>query len=216
MTGTWLGIETTSNLGGVALVENGDILIESILPVRAFHSEKLLPAVSEIMESSGVTGSDLAGIGVSIGPGSYTGLRIGTATALGLSAGWGVPVKGISTLRVIASLLPEGPVLCCIRARAGELFAGAFASPDPVSRELIQQGLYSSEEIHRLTAGKEYAAAGSGRTELRSAPGIRWASALLDAPRPSSVAVCASAAAGSEGFDGNLEPLYLRGFNQRI
>jgi len=216
LTGTWLGIDTTSTLGGVALVKDGELLIESILPVKAFHSEKLLPAVSELMDSSGMRGGDLTGIGVSRGPGSYTGLRIGTATALGLSAGWGVPVKGVSTLRVISSLLPSGAVLCCIRARANELFAGAFSSPDPLSSEIITQGLYSSEDLLRLLAGKEYTAAGSGRTELHSAANIRWASPLLDNPRPSSAALCAAALAEEEGFDGNLEPLYLRGFNEKI
>jgi tRNA A37 threonylcarbamoyladenosine modification protein TsaB len=50
LTGTWLGIDTTSILGGVALVGDGELLMETILPVRAFHSEKLLPAVAEIME----------------------------------------------------------------------------------------------------------------------------------------------------------------------
>lgn len=216
MTGTWLGIDTSSILGGVALVKNGELIMESILPVRAFHSEKLLPAVSELMESSGIKGEDLNGIGISQGPGSYTGLRIGIATALGLSAGWGVPVKGVSTLRVISNLLPGGPVLCCIRARACELFAGAFSSPDPSSAEIIHQGLYSSAELQKLIAGSEYYAAGSGRTELPPSGSIRWASPFLDNPRPSSAAFCAASLAEEEGFDKELEPLYLRGFNERI
>jgi len=216
LTGTWLGIDTTSTLGGVALVKDGRLLMESILPVKAFHSEKLLPAVSELMESSGIMGYELSGIALSRGPGSYTGLRIGTATAMGLSAGWGVPVKGVSTLRVIASLLPAGNVLCCIRARAGELFAGAFSSPDPLSAETLPQGLYAAEELPAHLAGKVYTAAGSGRTELPALDNIRWASSLLDNPRPSAAAFCASALAAEEGFDSNPEPLYLRGFNEKI
>jgi tRNA threonylcarbamoyladenosine biosynthesis protein TsaB len=102
VTDVWLGIETTSAEGGVALVSGEGILAETVLPVRAVHSEKVLPAVAGIFDSTGFDPRDLAGIGVSLGPGSYTGLRIGISTASGLSAGLGVPVKGVGTLRVIA------------------------------------------------------------------------------------------------------------------
>jgi tRNA A37 threonylcarbamoyladenosine modification protein TsaB len=135
---------------------------------------------------------------------------------MGLSAGWGVPLKGVSTLRVIASLLPEGPVLSCIRARKGEVFAGAFSSPDPGSDELIQPGLYTSVNLHALLEGTEYSAAGSGRAECFSPSGTRWASSLLDSPRPSAAAVCAAAEAEAKGFDQHLEPFYLRRFNEKI
>ena len=215
MTGIWLGIDTTSAVGGVALLSEGELLMESILPVKALHSEKLLPAISELMRSSGTDGRDLAGIGVSRGPGSYTGLRIGIATALGLSAGWKVPVKGVSTLRVIVSALPDGPVLGCIRARTGEVFAGSFLSPDPSSPEIIPQGLYTSERLAELIEDRVYSAAGSGRTELPGLEGLKWTSSLLDHPRPSLAAVCASITADAQGFDGKLEPLYLREFNQK-
>lgn len=214
MTGYWLGIDTASILGGAALLHNGEIVMESILPVKSFHSEKLLPAVSALMESAGIRGEDLSGIGVSIGPGSYTGLRIGVATALGLSAGWEVPLKGISTLRTIASALPEGRVLTCMRARAGEVFAGAFESPDPLSPEIIPQALYSSEAIEEMISGQEFYSAGSGRTEI-SAANLRWTSPLLDNSRPSLAAACACACAAHNGFDETVEPLYLRGFNQK-
>jgi tRNA threonylcarbamoyladenosine biosynthesis protein TsaB len=215
LTGNWLGIDTASVLGGVALLCNGELVMESILPVKSFHSEKLLPAVRALMESAEIGGEDLSGIGVSVGPGSYTGLRIGVATALGLSAGWKVPLKGISTLRIIASSLPEGHVLSCIRARTGEVFAGAFESPDPLSPEIIPQALYSSGTLQEIISEKEFYAAGSGRTEIHSA-NLRWTTPLLDNSRPSLAAACASASAAQNGFDETIEPLYLRGFNQRI
>lgn len=215
MSGIWLGIETTSSVGGVALIQDGILLKEFILPVKGFHSEKLLPAVERTLKESGIKGSDLTGIGVSIGPGSYTGLRIGLSTVLGLSAGWEVPVKGVPTLRVIAASLPEGPILSCIRARNGEVFAGAFKSPDPLSEEIIAQSLYSSGELEDLLIERHLAAAGSGRTEI-SYCGLDWVSPLLDHPKPSQVAFCASSLAERDGFDKELEPLYLREFNQRI
>ncbi len=216
MTGIWLGIETTSRLGGVALVSGGEVLSESLLPVGAFHSEKLLPAIASALGSAGIAGKDLQGIGVSRGPGSYTGLRIGTATANGLSAGWGVPLRGVSTLRAMAALLPEGPVLCCVRARAGEVFAGAFASPDPLSDEIIPQGLYASKDLFHRTLGHRFTATGSGRIELPRGEHLSWASPVLDTPRPSAVAVASAITARSLGFQECIEPLYLRGFNERV
>ncbi|MBN1433295.1 tRNA (adenosine(37)-N6)-threonylcarbamoyltransferase complex dimerization subunit type 1 TsaB, partial [Candidatus Fermentibacterales bacterium] len=86
----WLGIETTGRHGGVALVgDDGDLVLERILSVEAFHSEKVLPAVAALLEEAGAEGPELSGIGVCTGPGSYTGVRIGIATATGLSRGWG-------------------------------------------------------------------------------------------------------------------------------
>ena len=215
MSGIWLGIDTTSSMGGVALLKDGVLLTESILPVTGFHSEKILPAIEKALKELDICGRDLSGIGVSLGPGSYTGLRIGLSTVLGLSAGWEVPVKGVSTLRVIAASLPEGPVLGCVKARTGEVFAGAFSSPDPLSQEIIPQSLYSAEVLEELVSDRIFSAAGSGRSEI-TCPALRWIHPLLDHPRSSIVAACACSLAGRYGFDKDVEPLYLREFNQRV
>ncbi len=215
MSGIWLGIDTSSSMGGVALLKDDVLQTEFILPVTGFHSEKIIPAVSKVLKESGVEGKDLSGIGVSLGPGSYTGLRIGLSTVLGLAAGWKVPVKGVSTLRVIAASLPEGPALACIKARKGEVFAGVFASPDPSSLEIIPQSLYSAEEFEKLVSNNDYSAAGSGRSEICCSE-LRWAHPIVDHARSSLVAVCACSLSMKDGFDETIEPLYLREFNQRI
>jgi tRNA threonylcarbamoyladenosine biosynthesis protein TsaB len=215
LSGIWLGIDTTSSLGSVALLGDGKLLTEFVLPVMGFHSEKILPAVETALRESGTAGPDLSGIGISLGPGSYTGLRIGLSTALGLSAGWDVPLKGVSTLRVIASSLPEGTVLACIRARKAEVFAGAFFSPDPLSDEIVPQSLYSAVQLEKLLAGRTFSAAGSGRSEI-SISTVRWTNPLFDHPRASAVAACAFSLAERDGFDDEIEPMYLREFNQRI
>lgn len=215
MSGIWLGIDTTSSMGGVALIKDDILQAEFVLPVTGFHSEKIIPAISKILSESETAGGDLSGIGVSLGPGSYTGLRIGLSTVLGLAAGWKVPVKGVSTLRVIAASLPEGPTLACIKARKSEVFAAVFASPDPSSREIIPQSLYSAEEFEKLLAGRNFSAVGSGRSEI-SCSELSWVHPILDHPRSSLVAACASLLATKDGFDDTIEPLYLREFNQRI
>ena len=216
MTGVWLGIETTSAEGGVALVEDGGTLAEIMLSVRATHSEKVLPAVAGIFRATGVDPRDLAGIGVSLGPGSYTGLRIGIATASGLSAGLGVSVKGVDTLRVVASATGSSkPVLSCIRARKGEVFAAVYASGGALAEELVRPGVYAVRALLRiLDEGLTgVLAAGSGRSELPDAP-VRWLAPEHDGPRPSVVARLASEAASAEGYDPVLVPRYLREWNQ--
>ena len=215
MSGIWLGIDTTSSMGGVALLKDDVLQAEFILPVTGFHSEKIIPAISRVLDESGIAGKNLSGIGVSLGPGSYTGLRIGLSTVLGLAAGWKIPVKGVSTLRVIAASLPEGPALVCIKARKGEVFAAVFSSPDPSSQEIISQSLYSAEEFEKLVSDNSYMAAGSGRSEICCA-GLKWVHPIVDYARSSLVAACACLLSEKEGFDDTIEPLYLREFNQRI
>ncbi|PIE53615.1 tRNA (adenosine(37)-N6)-threonylcarbamoyltransferase complex dimerization subunit type 1 TsaB [Candidatus Fermentibacteria bacterium] len=218
MSAIWLGIDTTSATGGVALVDGETILAESVLPVDTFHSEKLLPAVSETLDKVGLGGDELAGIGVSAGPGSYTGIRIGASTAMGLGSGWNVPLRGVSALRIIASQLPEGePVLSCIRARQGEVFAAVFQSSSIDSKEILESGIYRVEKL-KDHIPKGCCAVGSGRKEVQEvmAGRLKWVSPLLDTPRPSLAAWCACKSAEKEGFQKTLEPLYLREFNQRL
>jgi tRNA threonylcarbamoyl adenosine modification protein YeaZ len=214
LTGYWLGIDTTSNPGGVALVSSSKLLAETVLPVTAQHSETILPAVGSVLGSSGVKGEELAGIGVSLGPGSYTGIRIGIATAIGLSAGWKVPLKGVSALRVAASFLPDGPAAVCVRARAGEVFAGVFSSPHPLSKVLVPQALYTASSFEGVLDSSMYNASGSGRTEVSSSS-LKWSNPLFDRPLPSMVAWCASILLLEHGADAGIEPLYLRRFNEK-
>jgi tRNA threonylcarbamoyladenosine biosynthesis protein TsaB len=216
VTGVWLGIETTSAEGGVALVDGSGTIAETMLSVRATHSEKVLPAVAAIFRAAGIDPPGLAGIGVSIGPGSYTGLRIGIATASGLSAGLGVRVKGVETLRVIASATgPSEPVLACTRARKGEVYAALYPSGGALVEPLVPPGVYTAGSLMRMLGDgfPGVLATGSGRSELQDAP-VRWLPPAYDGPRPSVVARLASEAASAEGYDTVLEPGYLREWNQ--
>lgn len=216
-TGIWLGIDTSSSGGGAALVDpSGSLLGEFILPVRASSSEHLLPSISDLLETTGIEGRDVAGIGVSIGPGSYTGLRIGVATALGLSSGWAAGVKGVSTLRALSfACCSSGPVLAALRARGGEVFAAVYASSNPVSGILVDEGVYEAPALVDVLPGLGHAVAvGTGRSELES-EWASWVDPLLDCPRPSVIASIAARLAEAEGFDQSLSPIYLRSFRQK-
>jgi tRNA A37 threonylcarbamoyladenosine modification protein TsaB len=138
------------------------------------------------------------------------------ATAAGLSAGLGVPVKGVETLRVIASAtFPREPVFSCIRARGGEVYAALYSGGGALSDVLLEPGVYRAEGLAgKLQADfRDVLASGSGRSELPDAP-VRWLPPVLDNPRPSVVAILAREASARDGFDEDVEPLYLREWNQ--
>jgi tRNA threonylcarbamoyladenosine biosynthesis protein TsaB len=104
---------------------------------RPGHASQLLPLVHELMLRAGVSWPEIDRIAVGIGPGTFTGLRIGLATARALAASSGRPLVGVSTLAALAAAVPDEPVLAVIDARRGEAFAAAWpagggpASPPP-------------------------------------------------------------------------------------
>lgn len=217
MTDVWLGLETTTSTGGIALVSGGRLLAEEFLSVVAQHSEQVLPGISSLLERTGIPSERIEGIAVSSGPGSYTGLRIGLATASGLACGLGAGLKGVETLRVLAvSVNSEYPVLACIRARTEEVFAVLYKDSSPDSIELIPPGIYTAASLEReLTTGGKIIAVGSGRSELSLKPSVRWVPPLWDYPRPSVVAYLGILKTQEEGFDEAVTPVYLRGFSEK-
>ncbi|HXG30636.1 MAG TPA: tRNA (adenosine(37)-N6)-threonylcarbamoyltransferase complex dimerization subunit type 1 TsaB [Thermodesulfobacteriota bacterium] len=133
-----LGIETSTYSGSVAIVDDDRVLGEVFFNNGPLHSERLLPAIEWLLDGIGVDKKGIEGIAVSVGPGSFTALRIGIATAKGLAFSLGVPIVGVSSLEVLASGLPFAPFTICsiIDARKGEVFAAFF--------------VYSSGKLERI------------------------------------------------------------------
>jgi len=214
--GPWLGIETTGVIGGIALVRGEETLAEEFLPVMATHSEKLLPGIERLIRSTGIQGGEIAGIAVSAGPGSYTGLRIGMATALGLARGWGSGVAAVETLRILACTVPVGsPVMPCIRARKGEVFAAVYAGGTPDSAVLVAPGVYTIEALGRLTSRIGGITAAGGAAVVPDLPGVVGILEGTEVPGPATAAILGSMKFFLHGFDRYPVPVYLRGFNQR-
>lgn len=217
MTGVWLGIETTSAEGGIALVRGSEIIREEKFSVMAFHSEKVLPGIDSIMRASGLSETDITGIAVSAGPGSYTGLRIGIATAIGVSAGWGKPVVGVETLRVLSDVCasPE-PVLVCMQARKMEIYGAIYENSDIDSKALLPPGIYTSDAI--CQAVDRYSpkiAVGTGRRELVRCSELVWLPESKDTPSPSRVAILGAIMVKRHGTPEEVHPCYLRNFMEK-
>ena len=120
-----LALETSTLAGGVALVDGEATVAEYTLNVRLTHSERLLSAVDRVLTDAGWTPGDLGGIAVAVGPGSFTGLRIGLSTAKGLAFASSLPIAPVPTLDAMASTLPFAalPVCPVVDARRDEVYA---------------------------------------------------------------------------------------------
>lgn len=120
-----LAVETSTLAGGVALLEGERLRGEYLLDVSATHSERLMPAIDRLLGDAGWAASDLQALAVAVGPGSFTGLRIGLSVVKGLALALGIPVAAVPTLDAMAAALPFAnlPVCPVLDARKGEVYA---------------------------------------------------------------------------------------------
>lgn len=126
-----LGIDTATLVCGVALVTPQRLLAEYTLQVRKTHSERLLPMVAAMLRDAGLTPEDLGGVAVAAGPGSFTGVRIGVATARALGQALGLPLVAVSTLEALAAQSPHfsGLVSPILDARRQQVYNAVFRVP---------------------------------------------------------------------------------------
>jgi tRNA threonylcarbamoyladenosine biosynthesis protein TsaB len=120
-----LAVDTSTMAGGVALLEDERVIGESLLDVRTTHSERLMLAVERVLGDARWAPESLDGLAVAIGPGSFTGLRIGLAAVKGLALALGRPIAAVPTLDAMAAGLPwaSRPVCPVLEARKDEVFA---------------------------------------------------------------------------------------------
>lgn len=123
-----LAVDTATHTGSVALTDYEVVLAEYSLFSKETHSRRLLQAVEYLLAQTGLALNDIDGLAVTIGPGSFTGIRIGLATFKGLALATGKPVVGISTLDALAANFPVADrlVFPVIDARKGEVFTAAY------------------------------------------------------------------------------------------
>ena len=154
---TVLGIDTATTTASVALVNEGSLILEETYPSpaqsgkfpltsnRANHAEIVLPLVEGLLKRSGLTLPELSALAVSIGPGSFTGLRIGLSTVKGLAYGWNVPVVGVSTLFAMAARVTDWDGLICpfLDARKKEVYT-ALLSKKAEGLERLTEDVVSS------------------------------------------------------------------------
>ncbi|MBU5310829.1 tRNA (adenosine(37)-N6)-threonylcarbamoyltransferase complex dimerization subunit type 1 TsaB [Tissierella carlieri] len=126
-----LALDTSTMMATCAVLDESRVLGEYSLNQEETHSEKLVPMVKEILDSLNLNVSDIDLYGVAIGPGSFTGLRIGVATIKAFAHLFKKPVVGISTLEALAFNLPYGKTIVpMIDARRDRVYTGIYTWED--------------------------------------------------------------------------------------
>ena len=186
------------------------------------HAERLVPLVGELLGEAGLSWSDLGRVGVTTGPGSFTGVRVGIAAARGLALALGIPAIGIGTLDALLEMpglemaggAESGTIVACLDARRGEIYLSARAADS--GRTLVPADAMTPVAAARKLFADgvpPYRLIGSGAALLaealeREVPGSA-VSILSDAKAPDIAAVARLAAAAAPGRP--PVPLYLRG-----
>jgi tRNA threonylcarbamoyladenosine biosynthesis protein TsaB len=182
---------------------------------RSGHASQLLPLAHALLDAAGLTFADVRRIGVGVGPGTFTGLRIGVATARALAQGSDAELVAVSTLRALAEGAGhDGPVLAVLDARRGEAFVAAWRA----DHELIAPVAVKPDALAGLIAARPEPAAawlavGDGALAFRDQ--LEPAAVTVPADgnpchRVSAVAICRLAARGAPSARDTLVPEYVR------
>lgn len=123
-----LAIETTAIEGSIALMDESHLIAEYRLNVPTRHAERIMVSIDHLLKQSLTKLSDLDAIAVSVGPGSFTGLRVGLATAKGLAVGANLPLVLVPTLETMAAAFPYAHPLIApfVDAHKGEVYTALF------------------------------------------------------------------------------------------
>ena len=214
-----LALDSTAIAASVALCEDERALAAFHLNNGNTHSETLLPMIKAALDTTGKTVDDVDVFACSVGPGSFTGVRIGVATVKGLAFDKNKPVIGVSTLEALATnLLPfEGLIVPVMNARRGQVYNAVFeASGNSLCRLTEDRALAITDLEAELAAyAKPFALCGDGadmtRKALHTVTPVSTSPLLTDQNAVSVAAVAKKAyESGTRTTDGELTPVYLR------
>lgn len=144
-----LALETATRAASVGLLRGETLVAELFGAADRSAAESLLPAIDALLREADVEVSDLDAFAISIGPGSFTSLRVGLATLKGLAFGSRKPVVPVSTLAALACAAPRAdlPVVPMLDARRGEVYAGVFDRSGDLPEALVAEGVYTPAEL---------------------------------------------------------------------
>lgn len=214
-----LGFDTATPSTAVALTGAGEEAIERRddpgAGERPHHASRLLVLVEEVLAESGVSWMHVDRLAVGVGPGGFTGLRIGIATARALAQARGLPLAGVSSLQALARGAPGPLVVGAIDARRGEVFAAAWAGDDEVlGPSALSPGALSAH-CRRLGAEGAQTPVAAGDGAIRFRTWLEAAGATVpadDSPlhRLGAAHICRLAAEAPEPSAAGILPDYCR------
>lgn len=215
-----LGFDTATTACSAALWANGEVVAHRRSEAGGRHAEALVPMLREVAAEGGTTLAAVDRFAVTVGPGSFTGIRIGLATARGLALASQRPLIGLSTLEILAAGVAaaerEGPILAALDAGRGRLYAqlfdralNALSEPEAVMAEALPGFAAAANEGPVIVAGTGQDAALAAlapAVDARPATGLHTPDARV-------LVRCAAARAEGESerdITAPVRPLYLR------
>lgn len=206
-----LSFETAAGGCSACLWQDGAVLARAGGAMVHGQAEALVPLLQEVLASARLDWADLDRIAVTTGPGSFTGLRVGLATARGLAVATGLPVVGVTTLEAFAHALPDavragaGTVLAAVDTRRDDVYVQAFAAADlrPLSDPLALDAADIAGWLEKIAAPGPVVVCGDGPALDPS-----WPRPLE--PAPPEVAVVAALGAAAPLPDAPPSALYIR------
>lgn len=156
-----LGLDASSDAAAAAIVSDGVLLCEHTLNNGKNHSVKLLSMIENMLAETGISFCDIDVYACGVGPGSFTGVRIGAATAKGFAQSWNKPMTAVSSLEALAENLRsyQGLRVAAIHARVDELFCAAY---DACDNAVIEPCVMTVDELLQNLQGKDCMVVGNG------------------------------------------------------
>jgi len=216
---TILAADTGTSINTVAVCDGDRLLAEIIVETGRAHSEKLLLTVDWVLQEAGLTLDDVDTLAIGIGPGSFTGLRVGAATWKGLAFARDLPLVAVPSLDAMARLAPfHNDVVCpLLDARMHEVFGAVYRFKDGRREKIVADSVCPVDALLDQIPEPAPIFLGNGATLYRGQilarfPGARFAPAACSVPRASAVAAEAVAlvAAGISTDAATVSPVYLR------
>ena len=215
-----LSLETSGTILSVALADNGTVVADRVCREPRMQAALTAPLVKEVLDACGLKAKDLDAVCVSKGPGSYTGLRVGTSTAKGICFGAGVPLIAVSTLDILASspVIPDligdlSAIVPMIDARRMEVYTAVYSPAGERLTEIEAKVIGPDSFADELAAGPVLFI-GDGALKCKdvlTSPNAHFREAF---PLASAMAPLAEKAYKEKQFEdlAYFEPFYLKDF----
>jgi tRNA threonylcarbamoyladenosine biosynthesis protein TsaB len=214
-----LGIETSTTTGSVAVVSEDSVIAQYSLNIEVTHSERLMSTVDRVLRDTGLAIADMNGYAVAIGPGSFTGLRIGLAAVKGLALVTGKPVAAVPTLQALAWNLPYAayPICPMLDARKNEVYAATYRFEGTTLVHVMAEAVLSLARLSERISGKTLFTGEAShlfREEIVNLFGDRALFAPISAILPSAASVAGIGLDmiknGKQADVDSVTPMYIR------
>ncbi|NBX66180.1 MAG: tRNA (adenosine(37)-N6)-threonylcarbamoyltransferase complex dimerization subunit type 1 TsaB [Proteobacteria bacterium] len=205
----WLAIDTAMNACNVGVRTSDGQLFQSIAYMDRGQSEQLMPMVQDVVRQAGLALPDIGAYAVTVGPGTFTGLRVGLATVRALSQVSSKPAIGVSTFDALAAAVPERPACILIETKRSDYYVRLFENAH------LHEGMCMSPDDLRKYIQLHWILAGDAVARALDETGLTNKTLGLTAPKINDIITLASADWQS-GKALPPDPMYLRGADVSI